>query len=77
MRFKNFSGDSIEFPVAKGWRHPNGAILITEKFIMEPGEVTTDFDADDPIVQIMLKVHPELRPYVTPTIWEWIRKPAF
>ena len=38
--------------------------------IMEPGYITEDFDPEDPIVQIMLKAHPELKPFVVPSVWE-------
>jgi hypothetical protein len=79
MRFKNFSERDIEYEVKnKVWMHPqypDSFIQICERSFIEPGEVTIDFDPDDPVVQLMLKAHPELRPIVVPSVWERLRKP--
>jgi hypothetical protein len=81
MRFKNFSTEPIEWKTdTKAWTHPEypgSFIQIVERSFVEPGEVTADFDPDDPIVQLMLKAHPELRPIVVPSVWERLRKPEF
>lgn len=81
MRFKNFSQEPIEYDrKTKLWTHPadkGSFIQIVERNFVEPDEVTQDFDPDDPIVQLMLKAHPELRPIVVPSVWERLRKPEF
>lgn len=81
MRFKNFSAEPIEWKAdTKAWthpKHPGSFIQIVERSFVEPGEVTADFDPDDPIVQLMLKAHPELRPIVVLSVWERLRKPEF
>lgn len=81
MRFKNFSKQPIEYDRrAQAWTHPEhkgSLIQVVEKSFVEPGEVTADFDPDDPIVQLMLKAHPELRPIVVLSVWERLRNPEF
>ena len=79
IRIKNFSPEPVQFDLLQTWRFPGGSdfVQIVEKHIMGPGEVTQEFDPDDPYVQRMLKVHPELRAYVGPTVWERLRKPEF
>ncbi len=82
IRVKNFSTEPIEFDWVNVWRPRSGPgfIQIVEKRIMEPGEMTGEFDPDDPFIQRMLKIHPELRPYVAPSVWERLRrlpKPEF
>lgn len=81
MRFKNFSQEPILYDgKSQAWTHPEhkgSFIRIDERKFVEPGEVTTDFDPEDPIVQLMLKAHPDLRPYVTPTVWERLRLRLF
>ena len=64
---------------SQGWVHhaAGGQILTLNYAVIEPGEVTTDFDPDDPLVQRMLTAHPELRPIVTLSRWELLRRPAF
>ncbi len=77
MRFKNFCSEPIQFDAGSQlWHHPeHEGNLVQLNFVglVEPGEVTQDFDEEDPLVQIMLKAHPELRPYVCPTVWDRIR----
>jgi hypothetical protein len=46
-------------------------------YILEPGDVTEDFDENDSIVQLMLKAHPELRSIIVPSVWERLRRPEF
>jgi hypothetical protein len=79
MRFKNFSAESITFDAGcQLWHYPeHEGNLIRLAFVglVEPGEVTSEFEPDDPLVQMMLRAHPELRPYVTRTVWERILKP--
>jgi hypothetical protein len=78
VRFKNFSKDPVEYDRQKTrWAGPNGSgwIEVKESSIIYPDEVTEDFDPNDPIVQLMLKAHPELRPIVVPNVWERLRKP--
>jgi hypothetical protein len=76
MRFKNFSQETLVVQL-QGWTHLDhegvhgGIILVSQ--IIGSGDVTKDFDPEDPAVQVMLKAHPELRPYVTPTVWEHLR----
>jgi hypothetical protein len=81
MRFKNFSKEPIEYSCAtENWvfpASPGQFIDIRKQALVMPGEVTTDFDPDDPVVQLMLKAHPDLRPLVTLSRWEWLRNPAF
>lgn len=80
MRFKNFSREAIKCVLGdKTWVFPAqpGSFIQTVEFdLIEPGEVTAEFEEDDPVVQAMLKAHPELRPFVVPSVWERIRNPA-
>jgi hypothetical protein len=69
VRFKNFSSNLITVPY-KAWRHPQGGHLAMN-LIVEPG-VSEEFDPDDPVVQLLLKAHPELRPFVVPSAWDKI-----
>lgn len=47
------------------------AIVVTHLY--EPGEVSEDFDPDDPIVQVLLRAHPDLRPYEVPSVWDRLK----
>lgn len=70
MRFKNFSGSIITLPF-QVWVPPkkqDGYISLS--LAVEPGEITDEFDPQDPFVQLMLKAHPELRPVTLATAWE-------
>jgi len=69
MRFKNFSAEPIRFG-RQAWTHPQHGGLIEIVHRIEGNEITEDLDPEDPLVQKMLKAHPDLRPYVTPTAWE-------
>ncbi len=69
MRFKNFSREALSVPF-QAWTHPTKGGLITLSLGIEPGDITDEFDPNDPIVQVMLKAHPELRPVVLATAWE-------
>jgi hypothetical protein len=70
VRFKNFAREVIAVPVVI-WTHPKGGQIV-ENLLVEPGEISQEFDESDPIVQRMLKVHPELRPVVLATAWQRI-----
>jgi hypothetical protein len=80
MRFKNFSRTDLVIPWTTTnwtWGDPvSGRIGIEQRIIVEAGDVTTDFDPEDPVVQLMLKAHPELRPIVVPSVWERLRQPS-
>jgi hypothetical protein len=81
MRFKNFSKELIVVKLSpKEWVYQKmpelGSIVMAEFKLVEPGQVTNEFDPDDPNVQLMLKAHPELRPIVVPSVWERLRQPA-
>jgi hypothetical protein len=70
VRFKNFSGDSILIP-QRQWVFPAAPEnLITVNLRLEPGELTVELDPADPLVQVLLKAHPELRPVVLATAWQ-------
>jgi len=81
VRFRNYSSDLISVPL-QVWIYPgarkeplgdlsrSGAGFITLSVEVPSGEVTQEFDPDDPIVKLMLKAHPELRPYVVKNAWE-------
>lgn len=71
VRFRNYSKDHISVPY-QVWRHPKNPGQITLSVAVDPGEVTTDFDPEDPLIQLMLKAHPELRPYIVRNAWEKI-----
>lgn len=71
MRFKNYSAGIISVPF-QVWTPPKKDGQITLSLRIEPDELTHDFDPEDPIVQLMLKAHPELRPVVVKTAWEKI-----
>jgi hypothetical protein len=80
VRFKNFSHEVIKCTLGnKNWifpAQPGSHITVVEFKLIEPGEVTAEFEENDPVVQVMLNAHPELRPFVVPSVWEWIRSPA-
>lgn len=77
MRFKNFSREIIRVPV-QVWRPPSsrprveaeGEEHITISHVYDPGDVSEDYDPEDPVVRLLLQAHPELKPYVVPSVWE-------
>lgn len=70
VRFKNFATSPLSVPFQQ-WAHPDGG-RIALAMHLEPGEITEQFDPNDPLVQLMLKAHPELRPVVLRNAWERI-----
>jgi hypothetical protein len=69
VRFKNFSPTLISVPY-QVWTAPKKEGSITLSMNVEPGDLTPEFDPADPIVQLMLRAHPELRPVVMRTAWQ-------
>jgi hypothetical protein len=70
VRFKNFSKGVITVPW-RVWVPPRPLEgHITESIGFDPGEITGEFDENDPVVQLLLKAHPELRPVVIATSWQ-------
>jgi hypothetical protein len=71
VRFRNFSGSQILVPY-KQWTFPSDPAdnHITLSLTIEPDELTDEFDPDDPMVQLMLRAHPELRPVIMRTAWQ-------
>jgi hypothetical protein len=69
VRFKNFSPDTIRVPIQL-WTRKETQEFIGLSVTIESGEITDDFDPNDPIVRLMLKAHPELRPVVMANAWE-------
>jgi hypothetical protein len=77
VRFKNFSGSIITLPYQL-WIPPKKTDgFLTVSVAVDAGEITEDFDPKDPIVQLMLKAHPELRPITLATAWERIQSGLF
>lgn len=71
MRFKNYGDGTLILPL-KQYVFPDapGENHITLSLTVEPDELTQDFDPESPLVQLMLKAHPELRPFVLKTAWQ-------
>ncbi len=70
MRLKNFSKGIIRVPFSV-WTPPKPSVgRITLALVVEPDELTDEFDDNDPILKLLLKAHPELRPVVMRTAWE-------
>ncbi len=80
VRFKNHSPDHISIPFQVftypgcrkepfGDLSKSGAGAITLSVEIGSGDVSQEFDPDDPIVH-MLKAQRGLRPYVVLTAWE-------
>lgn len=71
MRFKNYGRGIIQVPF-QVWTPPKGQGdgHISLALCVEPGDITDEFDPEDPIVALMLKAHPELRPVVMRTAWQ-------
>lgn len=53
----------------------DGEIALSISF--DANEISTEFDPEDPILKRLLGAHPELRPYVCPTLWDHLLDPEF
>lgn len=77
MRFKNFSSEPLKIPFQRWVKRSEAQPGKLEgrldlSILFDPGEVSDELEPEDPIAKLLLKAHPELRPFTLPTLWERI-----